>query len=203
MWHVRRIREIHTRFWWWILKQGDCLEDRGVDLRIILKGAFNKQDGKTWILILLNMGKLAGFCKHVYVLPGSIKVISWPAEEVLYFKEVLCSMELVEKWKTYKKKDQIHWKETSCAQQAWGKREMRTELKERFREGRDHFEDVSFTEGNVECILMTLCVKIRSRLIWLGMGSFGRPIGIRQWLSGHHKRRSKLMAFTLASWSWK
>jgi hypothetical protein len=36
-------REVHTRFWWEDLREGDHLADPGVDVRIILKWIF-----KTW-----------------------------------------------------------------------------------------------------------------------------------------------------------
>jgi hypothetical protein len=37
--------EVHTGFWWGDLREGDHLEDRGVDVRIILKWIFKKWDG--------------------------------------------------------------------------------------------------------------------------------------------------------------
>jgi hypothetical protein len=37
--------EVHTGFWWGDLREGDHLEDRGVDGRIILKWIFKKWDG--------------------------------------------------------------------------------------------------------------------------------------------------------------
>jgi len=44
MWHVWVRGEVHTGFWWGDLREGDHLEDQGVDGSIILK----KWDGEAW-----------------------------------------------------------------------------------------------------------------------------------------------------------
>jgi hypothetical protein len=41
---------VHTGFWWTNLKEGDYVEDPGVDVRVILKWIFEKLDvGMDWI----------------------------------------------------------------------------------------------------------------------------------------------------------
>jgi hypothetical protein len=40
--HVARVGEVHTRLWWDNLKEGNQVEDLGVDGGIILKFMFKK-----------------------------------------------------------------------------------------------------------------------------------------------------------------
>jgi hypothetical protein len=40
--------EVHTGFWWGDVREGDHLEDLGVDVRIILKRIFKKWVGEAW-----------------------------------------------------------------------------------------------------------------------------------------------------------
>jgi hypothetical protein len=45
MWHVWGRGEVHTGLWWENLREGDHLEDPGVDGRIILKWIFERLGG--------------------------------------------------------------------------------------------------------------------------------------------------------------
>jgi hypothetical protein len=50
MWHVWGRGEVHTGLWWENLREGDHLEDPGVDGRIILKWIFERLGGGAdWI----------------------------------------------------------------------------------------------------------------------------------------------------------
>jgi hypothetical protein len=42
MWHAWGTGEVHTRFGWGDLREGDHWEDLGIDERIIIKLIFNK-----------------------------------------------------------------------------------------------------------------------------------------------------------------
>jgi len=48
MWHVWRREEVYTVFWWGNVREGDYLEDPGVDGAILLRWVFRKWDVRAW-----------------------------------------------------------------------------------------------------------------------------------------------------------
>jgi len=52
---------MHTQFWLEDIKEGDCLEDHGIDGRIILMWILKKYEGWVWTgFIWLTMGEICG-----------------------------------------------------------------------------------------------------------------------------------------------
>ena len=45
MWHIPGRGQVHTGFSWRNLRERDCLDDLGIDGRIVLKLMFKKWDG--------------------------------------------------------------------------------------------------------------------------------------------------------------
>jgi hypothetical protein len=75
MWHVWGREEVHTGLWWGNLREGDHLEDPGVDVRIILKWIFERLDGVAWTGSISGsgQGQVAGSCVYGDEPSGSIK----------------------------------------------------------------------------------------------------------------------------------
>ena len=89
---------MQTGFWWGDPREGEHLEDLGIDGRIILKCIFNKWVWEAWIrLIRLRIGQVVGSCECNNECLGSIK---W-GEFLDYLKDILapekglCCMELI------------------------------------------------------------------------------------------------------------
>ena len=94
MWHVWwGRREMHTGFWWGGLREGNHLEDPGVDGRIILKWIFKNLNGEARVGLLW-LG-LRHVVKHFWMRWWTfgfhkMRGICWLAEELLASLGVLC-----------------------------------------------------------------------------------------------------------------
>ena len=74
MWHTWGSGQLHTDFWWGILKHIACLGDPGTDGTIILKEIFKKGNfGHGLDLSGSEQGQLAGCCKHDFEPSGFLK----------------------------------------------------------------------------------------------------------------------------------
>jgi hypothetical protein len=61
MWHIWETDEVHTGLWWGDPRQGDHLEDVGLNERIIQKWIFKKWDVEAWSgLVWLRIGRGGG-----------------------------------------------------------------------------------------------------------------------------------------------
>jgi hypothetical protein len=74
--HVARMgkAEVHTGFWLGDMREGDHLQDPGVDERIILKWIFKKRDGGLdWIDLVQDRNRWRALVNVVTKLSASIK----------------------------------------------------------------------------------------------------------------------------------
>jgi hypothetical protein len=74
VWHIWGRRELHTGFWWGVLREIDHFGDPGVDGRIILKCIFNSLDeGHGLDRSGSGQCQVTGACEYGNGRSGSIK----------------------------------------------------------------------------------------------------------------------------------